>query len=204
MTRYTPGSSNPGSIFSISAQQINVAASNTSGLDFSITYGLRTADWLGDDYGSLHFKVIGNYLDKLRFIPLAGQPAVEGAGTSSGGADGGVAPKWSTNFDVNWDYGNWAVDWNIDWTAAIYRSTRVAIAAQPDLYAPQYMRYPQRFQNDLQVSYLFDGGMSVYGGVNNLFYQKPALGAAAYPYDPLGRFFYLGVTADTDFGKLGL
>lgn len=204
VTRYGFGGAFPGSIFSISAQQINVAASNTAGVDFSIAYGLRTADLFGDDYGNLHFKIIGNYLDKLRFIPLAGQPAVEGAGTVGGGADGGVAPKWSTNFDINWGYGSWLVDWNIDWTAAVYRSTLVANAAQPDLYANQYKRYPQRFQNDVQVSYLLDNGMSVYGGVNNLFYQKPAIGAAAYPYDPLGRFFYLGFTADTDFGKLGL
>lgn len=204
VTRYGAGANNPGALFSVSAQQINVAASNTAGLDFSITYGLRTADWLGEDYGNLKFRVIGNYLDKLRFIPLAGQPPVVGTGTSAGGADGGVAPKWSTNFDINWDYGHWLVDWNIDWTAAVYRGTRVEVAAQPDLYAPQYMRYPQRFQNDVQVSYLFDGGMSVYAGINNLFYQKPAIGAAAYPYDPIGRFFYVGVTADTDFGKLGL
>ena len=202
--RYGSGGAFPGALFTVSAQQINVAASNTAGLDFNIIYGVRTADWLDEDYGNLRFHIIGNYLDKLRFIPLAGQPAVEGAGTIGGGADGGVAPKWSTNFDITWDYGVWSVNWNIDWTAAVYRGTRVAVLAQPDLYAPQYMRYPQRFQNDVRVSYLVNDNLSAYVGIQNLFYQTPAIGAAAYPYDPLGRFFYVGFTAQTDFSKLGL
>ena len=202
--RYGAAGAFPGALFSVSAQQINVAASNTAGLDLTLTYGIRSKDWLDDDYGNLRFHIIGNYLDKLRFIPLAGQPAVEGSGTSAGGADGGVAPKWSTNIDVIWDYARWSVDWNIDWTAAIYRGTRVAVLAQPDLYAQQYMRYPQRFQNDVQVSYLVNDNISAYVGIQNLFYQKPAIGAAAYPYDPIGRFFYLGFTAQTDYSKLGL
>lgn len=204
VVRYGAGATNPGSLFTVSAQQINVAASNTSGLDFTLTYGIRTADWLDRDYGNLRFHIIGNYLDKLRFIPLAGQPAVEGAGTAGGGADGGVAPKWSTNIDITWTYEHWAVDWNLDWTAAVYRGTRVEVAAQPDLYANRYKRYPQRFQNDVQVSYLFDSGLSAYAGINNLFYEKPAIGAAAYPYDPLGRFFYVGFTAEMGYSQLGL
>jgi outer membrane receptor for ferrienterochelin and colicin len=66
------------------------------------------------------------------------------------------------------------------------------------------MRYPQRFQNDVQVSYLINDSISAYAGIQNLFYQTPAIGAAAYPYDPIGRFFYVGFTAQTDFSKLGL
>ena len=82
--------------------------------------------------------------------------------------------------------------------------TQPDVAAQPDLYDNQYKRYPQRFVNDVQVSYLLDDNMSVYAGINNLFYAKPAIGAAAYPVAPLGRFFYLGFTAQMDYARLGL
>jgi iron complex outermembrane recepter protein len=204
--RYGVGGVYPGSLFTVSAQQINVAAKTTSGLDYSVNYHTQIADVLGDDYdyGEVNFKLIGNYLDKLSFTPLAGQPSVETAGTVGGGEDGGNAPKWSNNLDITWISGDWSVDYNIDWYAAMWRGTLVEVAAQPDLYANQYKKTSQRFENDVQVGYDIDNGMQLYAGVNNLFYQKPALGEANTPIAAIGRFFYVGVNANLDYDRLGL
>jgi outer membrane receptor protein involved in Fe transport len=40
----------------------------------------------------------------------------------------------------------------------------------------------------------------LFGGVNNLFNQQPAIGTSRYPVDSVGRFFYAG--AKVRFNKI--
>ena len=194
----------PGSIAQIRVQEINVASFSTGGIDFTLDYAADTTDWFGKNYGTLNFHVIGNWLDHLTFISLPGQAPVQGAGTLGGGFDGTPAPKWQTNIDINWALDDWTVNYNIDWYSHVLRASLQTEMDQPNFVAPQYKYIPDRFVQSIQVGYDVAHGWNVYGGIDNLFYQKPAIGESAYPVDPIGRFFYVGVKSNLDFDELGL
>ena len=204
ITRAGPGSVFPGTISAITVTQLNVASFETDGIDFTGTWHKETKDWFGEDYGSLDFHLIGNYLDKLTFTALPGQAPVESDNTFQGGIDGQPAPRWQANLDTLWTFGKWQVDYNIDWYGAVLGSTRQAIESTPNLVAPQFVYLPDRFVQSVQVNYTIVPGWTVYGGINNLFYQKPSIGQQFLPVDPLGRFFYGGLRANVDFSDIPL
>jgi hypothetical protein len=185
-----------GRLSSIEATQINLAEFDTQGEDFSATYHLETADFMdeGDAFGAFDFHLIGNHLDTLGNVPLPGEARVNSTGYTG--------PKWQTSLDVLWSMDKWSVDYNIDWWTGTYRFTLQTLASQPDEVAPQYIKFPDRFVNNLQVGYQASDTWRVYAGINNLFYQKPAIGATGYPVDPVGRVFYVGANIDMDWDHL--
>jgi outer membrane receptor protein involved in Fe transport len=194
----TPGSQFPGAVSSVTSTEINVASYVTAGLDVSATYQAETQDWFGDDYGVVTFHLVGNYLDKLSTTPLPHQKAVESSGTVTGGLDGLPTPKWSGNFDILWNIEQWTFDWNISATAStLNEADRTTLLADPNRYAETFKRVPGVFTHDIQVNYEAKPGWNVYAGINNLLYQKPAIGFQTTPVDPLGRFFYAGIRIDT-------
>ncbi len=202
--RAGPAAPFPGTISQIDVTQLNVAAFETDGIDFTATWHKDTKDWFGEDYGGLDFHLIGNYLDKLTFTPLQGQAPVESANTFQGGADGLPAPRWQTNLDILWSFEDWQVDYNIDWYSAVLSATRQTFESVPNEVAPQFKYIPDHFEQNIQIDYAVAPGWDVYGGVNNLFYQKPSIGQQFLPVSPLGRFFYGGVKANLDYADLGL
>jgi outer membrane receptor protein involved in Fe transport len=195
----------PGLITLVKAQQINVAQFGTSGIDMTANYHIDTADLLGDNYGALDFHLIGNYLDTITQQALPDEAHEEHANeigsSDSGGIDGGSTPRWQFNLDTVWSFEKWTVDVDWDWYNGVLRFSRQQTADQPDIVAPQFLYLPPRDVFDVQVGYDFAPGWNGYAGVNNIFYQKPAIGGNTYPVDPLGRFFYMGVKADLDWGS---
>jgi iron complex outermembrane recepter protein len=197
ITRQTnPLASFPGSIASVSSTQINVANFVTSGLDINANYHLDTQDIADKDYGTVDFHLIGNWLDKLSTTPLPGQAPVESANTVGGGVDGNIAPKWDFNLDILWTFGKWGFDYNLEAQAATLNGSRNSLNANPFQFDPQYLYVPGEFVQSVQVNYQVADAWNVYGGINNLFYQKPAIGFDTVPVDPVGRFFYVGVKLD--------
>jgi outer membrane receptor protein involved in Fe transport len=201
----TTGGSVPGSLSQISVTQINVASFETAGVDFTVTYSKETRDWFGEDYGTLNFHLLGNYLNTLTTTALPGTPPVQSANV---GANPGLlsqtAPRWQANLDIVWAYEKWTVDYNIDWYGNTLRTDRQTLAAAPDEFAPQFIWFPDRVVQSVQVNYEVSPGWTVYGGIDNLFYQKPTIGENGVPVSPLGRFFYGGLRANVDFSDLGL
>ncbi|HEV2650376.1 MAG TPA: TonB-dependent receptor, partial [Rhizomicrobium sp.] len=199
ITRSTsPTDTFPGAITQVTSIETNVAAYVTAGLDISATYMAETRDWFGDDYGNVTFHLVGNYLDKLSTTPLPHQHAVEASGTVSGGLDGSSSPKWSGNFDILWNIEKWTFDWNITASAStLNESNRTTLLADPTRYAPTFKTVPGVFTHDVQVNYEIQPGWNVYAGINNLLYQKPAIGFQLTPVDPIGRFFYGGIRIDS-------
>lgn len=200
----TPNPPVPGSIAQIRAQQINVASFSTAGVDITLDYAADTNDWFGENYGTVTFHLIGNWLDHLTFQSLPGEAPVQGAGTLGGGFDGTPAPKWQTNIDINWSFESWTVNYNIDWYSHVLRASLQTVMDQPNVFAKQFMFIPDRFVQSVQVGYDFADGWNVYGGIDNLFYQKPAIGQSAYPVDPIGRFYYIGIKSNLDLADVGL
>jgi iron complex outermembrane recepter protein len=193
-----PLASQAGSISEVISSQFNVATFVTSGLDITATWHVDSKDWFEQDYGTLDVHLIGNWLDKLSTVALLGQAPVESANSVIGGIDGNIAPKWDFNLDLVWNYQKWTVDYNIESQAATLNGTRQSFLSQPFQYAPQFNYVPGEFVQSIQVGYQVADNWNVYGGINNLFYQKPAIGFDIVPVDPLGRFFYVGVNIDTD------
>jgi outer membrane receptor protein involved in Fe transport len=194
----------PGSISQVTAQEINVAAFKTDGLDFDVTYHMTLADVIKKDAGTLDFHLIGSRLDTLQTVPLPGEAPQEFANTFDGGVDGTVAPKWQANLDMVWTWDPITIDYNIDWYNAVLAVDRQTLISEPNVYAKKYLHIPDHFEQSIQVSYDLAKGWEVYGGVDNLFYQKPSIGQNGLPADPLGRFFYMGVKADLDFADVGM
>jgi len=50
----------------------------------------------------------------------------------------------------------------------------------------------ERWQHDVYARVDVTDGFSFYGGINNLFDQKPEVGTRFYPVNEVGRFFYAG------------
>lgn len=192
----------PGSISQVTAQEINVASFATDGVDFSVTYHLDLQDVIEKDLGSLDFHLIGSRLGVLSTVPLPGEAGVESANTFDGGVDGSVAPRWQANLDIVWTWDPVTIDYNIDWYNDVFALDRQTIEAQPDVYAKKYLHIPARFVQSIQLDYEFAKGWDIYGGVDNLFYQKPSIGQNGLPVEPLGRFFYMGMKTDLGFDDL--
>ena len=172
----TPTGGFPGSISQIRAQEINVASFQTSGIDLDFDYTADTTDWFGENDGTISFHIIGNWLNRLSFVSLPDEAPVQGAGTLGGGFDGTPAPKWQTNVDIVWRNNGWTVDYNIDWYSHVLRTSLQTVKDQPNVFAKQFLFIPDRFVQGVQVGYDFSPGWNAYVGIDNLFYQKPAIG----------------------------
>jgi outer membrane receptor protein involved in Fe transport len=189
-----PSAANDGKITLISEKQINVASYETAGVDFDLAYHFDPRDFgVESDYGLFDMHLLGNYLNSLNLTPLPGEkPEYQVAESGS--------PKWQTTFSLTWTYGDLDVTYDWDWASRTLRYSHIIMAAAPDRVAPEYIYAPSKNVSNIQVGYRFGEEYRAYFGVNNLFYQKPGPGYTGYPVEPLGRFFYFGLTIDTKGG----
>jgi len=164
----------------------NVASFRTSGLDMNLLYQLD----LGDKAGRLDIRLVGNYLDRLKFVPsLGAEPENERDNFDY------PAPRWSATFDLTWSNGPLTLNYGINWWDKTRRVTREQEAANPDYAPAQYIWYREKWEHEIYASYDVADKFQIYGGINNLFDRKPDDGALAYPVSAVGRYFYLGVKA---------
>ncbi|GGB97336.1 TonB-dependent receptor [Novosphingobium endophyticum] len=183
------GGANAGLITGFMLQPFNVASFKTSGLDFTVNYRLPTAS-----AGTFGVRLVGNYLHELEFIPVPGAGAVNEAYVPG-------APKFQVTTDLMWESGPFSLDWQINYASKTYRFDRQTIANNPDVVAPEYLKYKARFSHDLSFRYEASEQFEFYGGVNNLFNQKPSFAVLNYggaatglntPVSAIGRFFFVG------------
>jgi outer membrane receptor protein involved in Fe transport len=181
------GGPNAGFIDSFVVGPLNVAAFTTAGLDVSLNYIFRT-----DRAGTFSVNVVGNYLDKQSYVPIPGAAPVNDAYTG-GTADGDtISPKYQAKVDLTWKKGALTFNYGLSWWSKTYRYDRQRIASNPDIVAPQYLKYKERWVQDVYLSYDFDERLQLYTGIDNIGNQKPAIGSSAYPVSAVGRFFYVG------------
>lgn len=160
----------------------NVAEFTTSGADVTINYALPT-----NNFGDFGFRLVGGYLDNLSFIPTPG--AEVDVDTTEP-----FAPKWIATFDVSWRMDNFFANYGVNYFSKTRRYTTEQMEANPDLVAPEYIFYREKWEHDIQVgARLMDERVTVYGGVNNIFDRLPDLGSLNYPSSFRGRYFYAGV-----------
>ncbi|EZP83734.1 TonB-dependent receptor [Novosphingobium resinovorum] len=165
----------------------NVASYKTAGLDLNLQYRLEASPAVG----SFLFSLVGNYLNKLEFVPSLGAVAQNELDSSAY-----PAPKFSATFDLTWIKGPFSLNYGINWWDKTRRVTREQQAANPDYLPSQYIWYKEKWEHELYASYNVDDRFTIYGGVNNLFDTKPDVGAVAYPISAVGRSFFMGVKAN--------
>ena len=161
----------------------NVAEFTTSGLDVQLNYRFSPSPQVG----TFNLKVVGGYLNDLTFISTPGA-------TPDQDRDETYTPKYIGVADLTWTKGGLSVNYGLAYQSKTRRFTTEQLKGNPDLSAPQYFFYRERWEHDLQVSYtLPTDDFTLYAGVNNLTDEKPDVASGGnYPYSAVGRYFYVG------------
>jgi len=182
------GTADAGNIVGFTVAPQNVAQFRTAGLDVNLNYRLRT-----ERLGTFSLNMIGNYLDRLEFIGTPGAPVTNSRGEA-------YAPKYTLNTDLTWKYNKLTLNYGLLWFDKTLRYSNQTVENNPDVVDPKYLYLKERWQHDIYAAYDVQKGIQVYGGINNLFDQKPDIGTNTYPVPSVGRFFYFG--ARLTLGKI--
>lgn len=174
------GGTGAGTVTSFTLLPQNVAQFSTAGLDVNFNYRLRT-----DTLGTFNLSVVGNYLDRLEFVASPGADVTNSRGEA-------YAPKYTVNADLSWQKGPLTLSYGILWFDKTSRYSNQEMAGSPDIVAPEYMFLKERWQHDIYGSYDVNDRFQIYGGVRNLWSQKPEIGTSTYPVDSVGRFMFVG------------
>ncbi|WP_269521318.1 TonB-dependent receptor domain-containing protein [Alteromonas sp. BMJM2] len=176
-----------GSISNFRSGFINLAAVETSGIDFRVDYGFDLAE-LFDTASRVNVTLNGtNFLknDEVRDVS-APDEVTDVLGTFS-------RPEWIVNMNVDYLIGDFVIGWQ-----GRYESSQLLpglenqdIENNPDFVS--ITSTGSALVHDFSVSYTFDDSLEVYGGVNNAFEEDPYLGTLSRPAGPRGRFFFLGL-----------
>lgn len=164
--------------FSVSPQ--NVAAFRTAGLDANLNYSFSI-----DKIGAFNIRVIASYLNKLSFVGTPGAEATDNRGQP-------YMPKFQAFTNVTYSTGKFSFNYSLSWWDKTERYTKDRLAGNPNYVAPQYAFFKERWVHNIYASVDVNQRFQLYGGVTNLFNQKPDLGALLYPTDWTGQSGFAG------------
>jgi outer membrane receptor protein involved in Fe transport len=176
------GTAEAGNIIGFEVQPFNVARFRTTGVDLNLNYRFKT-----ERAGTFNLNVIGNYLRRLEFVSIPGADVSEGRGYS-----GYRSPKFTANTDLSWSMGRWTLNYGLLYFSKTSRFDKQTMEGNPDIVDEKYRYLKERWQHDVYARVDVTDGFSFYGGINNLFDQKPEVGTRFYPVNEVGRFFYAG------------
>jgi iron complex outermembrane recepter protein len=158
----------------------NVANFTTRGADFTVRYTIPTAK-----LGRFDLSLVGGYLAKITFIPSVGAAVRDDTLKS-------YNPRWRGSLSADWTLGGFNASYTFTYFSKTRRFTVEQLTANPDLSEPKYFFYKERAEHDLRLSYNIANQFEVFGGVNNVFDQKPDFDQLSYPVSGVGRFVYAG------------
>ncbi|WP_372784968.1 TonB-dependent receptor domain-containing protein [Phenylobacterium sp.] len=190
---------------------VDVSAGYHTGLD---TFGLSNA-------GSISANFVGTWLDKLETTVLSGQSAIDcaglyGATCSTLGGSNNPNPHWRHKLRVTWntpfEYG-WFGNLGLSAQWRFYSEVKLdATSSDPRLAGtvfPTDAKLGARSYLDLLATFKLKDNYSFRVGVNNVLDKDPPLTGAnncpagpcnqnvyAQMYDSLGRYIFVGLTAD--------
>ncbi|MEG3086676.1 TonB-dependent receptor plug domain-containing protein [Sphingomonas sp. PB4P5] len=169
-----------GNITSFTVVPQNVASFATSGLDVNLSYRLDAGS-----AGRFSLRVIGNYLNKLEFFGTPGADVTNSRGET-------FAPKYTVNTDLTWQLGKFTLNYGLSWFDKTLRYSNQTMAGNPDIVAPEYVYLKELWQHDIYASVDVSDRFQFFGGVNNVFGQKPEIGTDTYPVSSIGRYMFAG------------
>lgn len=168
---------------------INLAAVETSGIDWRLDYRTDVPQFLGGPkYGELVFSSLGTRFltnDETRDVSAPNE-VTDVLGELS-------RPEWIVNLNADW---RWA-RFRLGWSGRFESSQRATGVTNNDLRSdPNFVNIRNTGSSvvhDFTASYFFTDRIELYGGINNAFEEEPFIGALSRPVGPRGRFFFAGV-----------
>lgn len=161
----------------------NVADFRTAGLDVNLNYSFSLPK-----VGDFNIRVIGNYLDKLTFIGTPGAEPTDDRGQP-------YMPKYQAFTSVTYSSGPFSFNYSLSWWDKTERYSKDRLRGNPNYVAPQYAYFKERWIHNIYASMDVNKSFQFFGGVNNLFNQKPDLGSISNPTDYTGTTFFAGARA---------
>lgn len=181
-----------GDLNGLSVRKLNVASFATTGWDFGAHYHTNLS---GTQFSA---DINGSYLTKLALQgtldgTLDNERGESGQFFAGGTLLGGPAPKWVVNLDLRWDTGPISVIYGLNFRSSMLRLENDTAQSAGEIMQP--FRVPSMWNHSLRVAYSVADRFEFYVGARNLSRQKPAANLFNLPADPIGRYFYAGVTA---------
>ncbi|MFM9934956.1 MAG: TonB-dependent receptor domain-containing protein, partial [Novosphingobium sp.] len=161
----------------------NVAQFHTAGLDVNLNYTFKI-----EKVGNFGVKFIGSYLNALSFVDSPGAPPRSELGDT-------YEPRYQAFVSADYATGPVALNYSVSWFGKTRRYSADRLAGNPNYVDPKYAWYKQRWVHSASASFTVNPKFEFYGGINNLFDQKPDLGSTTYPTEASGRSFYAGARA---------
>ncbi|MCG8434912.1 MAG: TonB-dependent receptor, partial [Gammaproteobacteria bacterium] len=201
-----------GAIIDLIAAGQNIGGLETEGYDFTVVYNLPEFSW-----GRVRLTWDTTYLDEFDQIitnPDGTQTVTPFEGTNSGSANtGGAYPRWKSNLDATWSYGNWEATWGMQYighnlescpagpvTATLCSNPAPERAVIQGVSQSPFNRLGSTTYHDVQVSYHWEDWRFTVG-IDNVTDKDPPICVSCFAnsYDPSvyrvpGRFPYLRVS----------
>ncbi|MBL8774058.1 MAG: TonB-dependent receptor [Phenylobacterium sp.] len=171
----------------------NVAKVKVEGYDYSISYGFQTEDLIGQDLGSLAFRIDATWMYQFQLQGLPGQAFTQLANTINN-----ATPEWKASGSVRWSYGKYSFTWSTLWIDSMISNN----AFQPNQLDPYYTG--DYWKHDIRATYRLNDQIALRAGVINLFDKYPpdlpevftGTGTGSSQYDNRGRFFFIGANME--------
>ena len=93
---------------------------------------------------------------------------------------------------MNWKIDQFSVNYGVTYFSKTRRFTTEQLDTNPDLSDPRYFFFKERWEHDVRAALELDNGFELYGGVNNIFDEKPVFDSLSYPVSGVGRYMYVG------------
>ena len=168
---------------------INLAAVETSGIDWRIDYRMDVPQFLGGaKNGELIFSSLGT-----RFLENEETRDVSAPDEVTDVLGELSRPEWISNFSADWRISDFRFGWS-----ARYESSQLStgvtnndIESNPDFV--NIRNTGSSLEHDFTASWYISDRFELYGGINNAFEEEPYIGALSRPTGPRGRFFFAGL-----------
>jgi outer membrane receptor protein involved in Fe transport len=166
----------------------NVASTKVEGYDASVSYGFRTEDVMGQDYGDIALRVDATWMYRFATQGLPGQAYTQFANTINN-----ATPEWKVSGSARWSMNDMSFTWRTTYYGSMIANNAVLPTALDPYYTGDY------FKHDIRVSYKLNDQVALRGGIDNVTNEHPPylpetfLGTgASSQYDNAGRFFFVG------------
>ena len=192
-----------GLLVSVDTPYLNIANRKTSGADIEMSYRMPLSRFSQSWDGSLSFRLLANYVDKLLTIN-PGAPVYNVAGETGPGATLGV-PHWSGTLGIIYDRG----PLNIYVQERYIGSGKLDASLPATTLAPASNHVDAVFYTDVTFTYKFkvdQKPLEAFLTINNAFNKTPPLAPSAYfvfgtsnggtnpnLFDVVGRQFTMGM-----------
>ena len=177
-----------GLISNFSLKPQNVASFETAGLDINLDYAFTV-----NKLGQFNLKVVGNYLNKLKTVGTPGAEPTDDLGETPP-ASTYLSPKYQVFTNMTFTTGPVTLSYSWSWSDKTRRYTKDRYK-NPTYVAPEYAFIKAHSEHDIYAAIAVNKQFEFYGGISNLFDQKPDLGLIAFPTEFVGRSFYAGFRA---------